>query len=223
MNIATGSFTFARRKRACIIKDADDEEAIIFSSWWPGTFLRYSQTFMPTIFGEYNTAGKTIRRILQDIANNYLAYIRIDSDKKGYFVRRTDYLASGSIEIKPDYVKGRITERLYNEKYDSVKVTASGTVKEYGDMNINKKQLSVTLDLIPPDYAEDFAKYFLDYYAIERKLMKIKYLPTMFEFVALDEADLSQLYAGGGVVTGRIHKAAPRKIETQFEVLINQE
>jgi len=175
------------------------------------------------MFGEYDTSGKTIRGVLQEIANNYLAYIKIGPDKKGYFVKRSNYKSSAQLVIKPEYVKGRITERLYNDKYDSVRVNALGTVKEYGDMNIDKQQLQATLDLIPPDYAKDFAKYFLDYYATARKLMKIKYLPTMFEYVSLDEADLSALYSGGGVVEGVIHKAAPGKVEAEFEVLINQE
>lgn len=216
INLILGADPVRKQDKFCTAVDGSGEKIIVLTSEYPGMLIRYSNTFIPTIFGEYNTDGKSVRDILQEIANNYLAFIRIDENKKGYFVKREDFSSDKSMAIKKDYVKGNVRETLYNEKYNYVRVTTRNNYAEYGSKHIDNKALEVSLDLIPDEYAKDFARYFHAYYSIARNLYSFKYLPTYFDMRALDKVNLTNI---GIASEGRIQYISPREEELELRVI----
>lgn len=178
--------------------------------------LRFSDKFIPFIEGEYDTSGKTVREILQDFSNNFLGYVKLRSDKVGYFVSRKNYSSDDVFTLGKNFIKERVTERVYSEQFDRIEISNGTISAEYGDRRIDGKVKSLTLPLIPNGYQKDFAKYFLDYYSVSRKIIKIKYLPTFYNYESLDQADLSDV----GLGTGKIHKVSPKKNSCEFEIII---
>ena len=179
--------------------------------------LRFADKFTPLIEGEFDTSGMTVREILQELANNFLGYVKVDAYKKGYFVGRDQYSFDDTLVFKRDYNRERTTERIYNEKYDRVEISNGNASETYGDdgLDINIKKLE--LRFLPDGFLKDYAKYFLEYYDTKRKIIKIKYPPTFYNYENLDKADLTDY---GYAVEGTIHKVSPKRNSCEFEVLI---
>jgi len=194
----------------------DDLDTLAILSKYPALMLQFSSKISPFVEGEYDTSDMSIREALQDLANNFLAFVRVSPYKEAFFVSRNIYETSDTVEFNK-FNKDRIRERVYNEKYDRIEVTNSrGIMEKYGDTGIDIKHLSVELKYLPDDFVKDMAKYFHDYYSISRYLIKFNYLPTYYNWEVLDKADLS----GFGLGVGRIHKVAPRKSICEFELLM---
>lgn len=187
-------------------------------SRYPALLLRYSSKFAPFIEGEYDTSGQTIRDVLQELSTNFLGYVKVDAYKKGWFVSRIDYNSGSELALDKKYIKDRIGERINNEKFDRVTITNGLVQKSFGDTGIDKNENSLSLRLIPNDFVMDFAKYFHGYYQTRRKILRIKYLPTYYNFENLDKMDLSNVSMGSGI----IHKVSPRKASCEFEVLVEE-
>ncbi len=198
--------------------DINDVNVIGALSKNPALLLKFADNIEPFIEGELDTSGQTIRDVLQDIANNFLAWIKVDYNKKGWFVKRAGYNSGSTLTLKKEYTAGRLKDTVYNEKYDAVEIeNKNGFVKIFGDTGIDAKRLSLKLDFIPDDFVMDAAKYFFNYYSTERKKYAISYLPGYFNCESLDRADMSDY----GLGTGIIHKVKPGKVRVEFEVLID--
>lgn len=186
-------------------------------SKYPALMLRFASKFVPFAEGEYDTSDKTVREILQDLANNFLGFVRIDGYKKGYFVRRIQYSFDSTLTFKKDYNKGRTTERLYNEKYDRVEISNGRDTAESIPYDINIKSLNLEFTYMPDAYLKDLAMFFSEYYSTKRKVIKISYPPTFYNYETLDKANLTDYgYEGEGI----IHKVSPKKSSCEFEILI---
>lgn len=187
-------------------------------SKYPALMLRFAAKFTPLIEGEFDTSGMTVRDILQELANNFLGYVKVTPGKKGYFIGRDKYSFDDTLTFKRDYNKERTTERIYNESYDRVEITNGNTIDKYGEdgiVDLNIKSLE--LRFLPDGFLKDYAKYFLEYYETKRKILKIKYPPTFYNYENLDKADLSDFGIEG---EGVIHKVSPKKSSCEFEILI---
>lgn len=196
--------------------DLDDQITLAVLSKYPALMLRFSEKIIPFIDGEYDVSDKTIRQVLEELANNYLAFVRIDSYKKAWFIQRGTYQTTDIVEFKK-FNKDRIKERMYSEKYDRIEVTNSrGVTGKYGDTGIDINTLQLDMRFIPDDLVKDMAKYFYDYYSVLRYIMKFNYLPTYYNWEVMDQADMSEF----GLSTGRIHKVSPGKSICEFEILL---
>lgn len=194
----------------------DEENSLAVLSKYPALMLRFDSKVTPFIEGEYDTSGMTVRDVMQELANEYLAFVRINAYKQGFFVSRSIYETTDTVEFKK-FNKERIRERVYNEKYDRVEVTNSRDVTAmFGELGINTNVLKMDLNHTPDDFVKDMAKYFYDYYSTSRYLIKFKYLPTFYNWEVLDKADMSEF----GLGTGKIHKVAPKKSICEFEILM---
>ena len=185
-------------------------------SKYPALMLRFANKFVPFIEGEYDTLGKTIREVLQEISNNFLGYVKVNAEDVGYYVSRDNYDSGDTLTFNKNYNKERLTERIYNEVFDRVEITNGRTSSEFGENGIDVRIKSLELAFLPDGFLKDYAKYFLDYYSTRRKIVKIKYLPTFYNYENLDQADLSSF----GLGTGKIHKVSPKKSVCEFEILI---
>lgn len=186
-------------------------------SKYPALMLRFASKFVPFLEGEYDTSGKTVRDVLQELSNYFLGYVRVSPEKKGYFVSRDNYTFDAVLEFKKDYIRERVTERVNNESYDRIEITNGRVFGHYGLDGIDVKMRRLELQFIPDEFITDYAKYYLDYYSTRRRIMRIKYLPTFYNFENLDQADLTDLgYSGAG----KIHKVSPKKNYCEFEVII---
>lgn len=186
-------------------------------SKYPALMLRYASKFTSLIEGEFDTSGMTVREILQELANNFLGYVKVSPGKKGYFIGRNKYNFEDTLVFKRDYNKERIAERVYNERYDRVEITNGSTADNYGEDGIDLNIKSLELRFLPDGFLKDYAKYFLEYYDTKRKIIKIKYPPTFYNYENLDKADLTDYgYEGEGI----IHKVSPKKSSCEFEILI---
>ncbi|CAF3833417.1 unnamed protein product [Rotaria sp. Silwood1] len=198
--------------------DINDLQVIGALSKYPALLLKFADNIEPFIEGEYNTQGKSIRDILQELSNNYLAWNRVDYNKKGFYVKRGSAATGDVLSFKKQYTAQRITEVIYSERYDGVEIeNGNGLKYSWGDTDIDAKVLSLKLEFIPDDFVPDMAKYFYDYYSVERKLKKISYLPTFYNFDSLDKADLTNYGLGQGI----IHTVRPNGTRAEFEVLID--
>ena len=216
IRLIRGVDSVRKNARFCDAVDGSGNKIMLLASQYPGMLIRYANTFVPTIFGEYNTDGKTIRQVMQDIANNYLAFVRVDVNKKGFFIKRSTYSSSKTLKLKKDYIRSNIGEVIYSQKFDYVTVKTKNAIASSGDKAIDNKGKDVTLDLIPDGYAEDFAKWILQYYSKERRMKTFQYLPTYYEHEALDKVDMIELGIGS---TGRIHSIAPTETEINLKVI----
>lgn len=204
-----------QRQKLCTFKNINTELDLALISNRPGFLFRYSKWITPYIYGEFDYTGKTIRELLQTIANNYLGFIRISYTGAGQYLSRGSSLSNSTLTIKKDFIQQRVRERLYNEKYNGVRVSNGTADAYYGNRAVNAKVLSVDLSLIDDSIVMDMAKYFYDYYQTLRRLHTIKYIPTYFNFDALDLADLSDL----GLTTGRIHKLVPKDSSLEISII----
>jgi hypothetical protein len=64
----------------------------------------------------------------------------------------------------------------------------------------------------------DMAKYFYDYYQILRRIHTVKYIPTFYNYDALDMADLTELSLG----TGKIHKLVPKDSSLEISIITEE-
>ena len=218
INLLKNDVPYTKKKRIAEIV-YNNETIRILSSSFPSVFLIHSNYFIPAIFGEYDTGSTNLYDVLQEIANNFLAYFSVDPDHKGTFISRKETSISSEltwVTLNTDYRASNTEEKLYNDKYDRVKITAGDTIEIYGDMAITAKELSIPLELIPPEYAKSFARYFYDYYNVKRKLIDISYLPHVYYLNPLDEINIEDV--GSGI----IHKVEPKKNECNLEVIINE-
>lgn len=182
----------------------------------PSLLLKFADNIEPFIEGELDTEGESIRDIIENIANNYLAWVRVNSNNKGFFVKRAEYKSDDVLTLKKKYTKQRVTQDVYNDVYDGVEITNANNVKySWGDAGINNKVLKLTLPYIPDDFVLDAAKYFYDFYSTERKLMRISYIPTIFNYEALDGVNLEDY----GLTAGILHTIRPGATSAEIEVL----
>jgi hypothetical protein len=205
-------------QKICLFKNINNEYDLAFISNRPAFLFRFSKYITPYIYDEYDYASKTIRELLQEIANNYLGFIKISPLKKGYYVNRDTYESNDTITIKKKYIKSRGVERVYSEIYDAVIVKTQGVEAFMGDRAISAKVLNLTMNLIPDEIAYDMAQYFLDYYLVKRKIETISYLPTFYNYDSLDKVNLDEL----GLPAGKIHKIAPKKESLEIGVLYKE-
>jgi hypothetical protein len=216
--ISTNWTSTTQVQKICIFKNLLNEYDLAFISNRPAFLMRFSKYVTPFIYDEYDYASKTIRELLQEIANNYLGYIKISAQKTGYFVSRDTYSSEDTIVIKPEYIKSRAIERVYNEVYEAVVVKTSNIEAYRGNRAVDAKILDITLNLIADELAYDMAQFFLDYYSEKRILKTINYLPTFYNYDSLDGADLTAL----DLTTGKIHKLAIKKETLEIGVLYKE-
>lgn len=207
-----------QRQKFCTFKNINNETDLALVSNRPGFLFRYSRWVTPYIYGEFDYNSKTIRALLQEIANNYLGFIRVSYNKIGQYLSRSSSLSSSSITIKKDYINSRIGERLYNDKYNGIQVNNGNIDVYYGDRAVNAKTLSLNLPFIPDELVMDMAKYFYDYYQTLRRIHTVKYIPTFYNYDALDMADLTELSLG----TGRIHKLVPKDSSLEISIITEE-
>jgi len=209
----------AQRQKLCQFKNINNEYDLALISNRPGFLFRWSKWVTPFIYGEFDYTSKTIRELLQETANNYLGFIRVSYAKVGQFISRDSTLSNNSITIQKKYIKDRSAERVYSEKYNGVKVS-NGTVDAYyGNRAVNAKTLSLDLQFVADEIVMDMAKYFYDYYQILRKLFTIKYIPTFYNYDAIEKANLSEL----GLGIGKIHKLSPKESVLELTIMTEDE
>lgn len=180
--------------------------------------IRFSKWIIPGIFGDADFTNSTIRDALQDLSVSFLAFVKIDPYRKGYFVSRINYQSSDQIEFKKDYVRSRTKEYIYSEKYDNVSVSIDDAKAEFGDTGIEVNKLQLSLKYLNPNFVKDICKFMYDYYKIKRNMIKISYLPTFYNYEIFDIADLSDF----GLSEGKIHKVSPKKSTCEFDILMEE-
>lgn len=214
------SFSYARAKRVAMVNDLYGGKTNLVSTWSPGVLFRYGNSFVPTIPGEYETVGKTIRQLLQEIANNYLAWIKVDVNKTGYFVKRESYANERSFDFSRDNVFARISEKLYTDTYDVVSVRVGDVEGRFGTEGVDARVLFLQLDFIPEPVAKDMAKYFHDYYSVKRTLMRLEYAPGYFDYESLDRVTFE---SEALPYASRIHTISPNRESLELELIIEHE
>jgi hypothetical protein len=203
--------------RMCITRNYKGYNILNILSTQPNLLFRYSEWFNLCVRGEADFTEQTLRTVLTDLANTFLGYIKITADKKAYFVSRSEYENSGELTFKMLYNKTRTGERVYSEKYDRVEISNGTKQKSFGNEQLlDPKILRKNTKYIIDEFVIDLAKYFYDYYSVTRKIIKIKYPPTFYNYESLDIGNLTDY----GLGTGLIHKVAPKKNECEFEILI---
>ena len=179
---------------------------------------RLSSWFVPYLNGELNCDGKTLRNMVDIISNSYLGYFKISPGKVGYFTKREYYISTNTLQIKKTYIKDRVIEKVYNEKYDRIKVSNKDSYEYYGSENFTAKEKSINSEYLPTAILLDIAKFYYDYYSVKRKLCKINYIPEAFTARTYDDVNMSELELPNGI----IHKVAPKKAGVGLEILYKE-
>lgn len=207
------------QQRICITKNYKDVEMLNIIAATPNMLIRFGSWFILNIIGDVDFTDKNIREILTELANNFLAFLKVSCDRVGIFLSRGEYESSPTQAVlKKNYTKERLTERTYNDVYDGVIVSNGETSGQWGNKGIEARVLSVDLQLAPTALLKDYAKYFYDYYLKERKLIKIVYPPAMIQFETLDNADLSDFNIQTG--SQKLHKKVQKPASAEYEVLV---
>ncbi|MBX7047216.1 MAG: hypothetical protein K1X86_15405 [Ignavibacteria bacterium] len=206
-------------QQLCGFTDIDNLKIIAALSKYPALLLKFADNIEPFIEGELDTEGRTIRAVMEEISNNFLAWLRVDENNTGYFVRRAASRGNDALVLKKKYTATRITQSVYNEKYDGIVIVNGNKIKYgWGETGIFSRVLNLDLQFIPDDFIIDMCKYFYDYYSTSRLLKKISYLPTFFNYEPLDPADLTDY----GMDAGIIHTIRPGSTRAEIEVLVNE-
>lgn len=203
--------------RMCVTKNYKGFEVLNIQSVEPNLLMRYSEWYNLCLTGEVDFTENTIREAMTELANTFLGYVKVTNDKKGFFVARSEYDSSDTLIFKKDFNKERTGERVSNEVYDLVKISNENATKQYGNESLlDPRILTRDLQFAPDEMIIDLAKYFYEYYSVARKIIKVKYPPTFYNYESLDKADMSDYGYGEGI----IHKVSPKKSSCEFEVLI---
>jgi hypothetical protein len=205
-------------KKMCVTINEYNNEVFNFIDRNDNYLKRLSSWFIPYMNGELICEGKTLRNMIDLISNSYLGYFKISSTKTGYFTKREYYNSLSTLEIIKAYIKDRIQEKSYNEKYDRVRVSNKDSYEYYGLENFTAKEKSLTNEYLPTAILKDIAKFYYDYYSVKRKVCKINYIPAAFIHDTFDKCILSDV----GLPDGIIHKVSPRRAGVAVEVLYKE-
>lgn len=179
--------------------------------------LRYSNYVVPYMSGDQDFTDQTAKDAIQEIANTFLGFLRINAYKRGWFTSRGGYTTGRSITFKADYIQARGREVVYNEQYDGVEISNDLITEGEGSFGPEDNILSLNYPRLPSIILKDIVKYCYDYYNVERHIISITYLPTFLESEPMD----SVLFEGLDIdiVNPRVHEYAPGRSAAEYRVI----
>lgn len=179
--------------------------------------VRYSNFVVPYMSGDQDFTDQTAKDAIQEIANTFLGFLRINAYKHGWFTSRGGYTTGRTMTLKADYIQSRGREVVYSEQYDGVEISNAELTESVGSFGPEDNILSLQYPRLPNLILRDIVKYHYDYYNVERVIFSIGYLPTYLESEPMDAVEFEGLDLA--ISNAKVHEYSPLKSAAQYRVL----
>jgi len=216
-DLTYGGFDIRDMQRLCVHKNWVNEEILNIMPVFDFQLLRYSRYVVPFISGDCDYTDVTVKDALQDVANIFLAFVRVNAERKGWFVARGSYTTGRTMTFKKQYIQQRGKEVVYSEKYDGVEIDNGSTLQSWGEFGPEDNILSLSHDKLPTIILLDISKYYFEYYSVERHIMSITYLPGFLESEPMDDVLFSGIETY--LANIKLHEYAPAKGAAEYRLL----